>query len=110
MKIKNLLTVCGAAAALILSAGSIHAQNGGGGGGGGFGGGGGGFGGGNFDPAQMQQRMMDRYRQSLNFTNDADWNAVQPLIQKVVDARMASGFGGRGGRGGRDETFEIRSG
>jgi len=113
MKVKNLLTICGVAAALMLSAGSIYAQNGNGGGGGGGngggggggrrgGGGGGGFGGGNFDPAQMQQRMMDRYRQDLNFTNDADWNAVQPLVQKVVDARMAVGFGGRGfGRGGR---------
>jgi hypothetical protein len=88
----------------MLSAGSIYAQNGGGGG---FGGGGGGFGGGgggfrNMDPAQMQQMIMDRYRQQLNFTNDADWSAVQPLVQKVVDARMAAGFGGRGfGRGGR---------
>jgi len=104
MKVKNLLTICGVSAALMLSASSIYAQNGnGGGGGGGNGGGGGGFGGrGNFDPAQMQQRMMDRYRQDLNFTNDADWNAVQPLIQKVMETRMAVGFGGRGfGRGGR---------
>ena len=50
MKIKNLLTICGVAAALMLSASSIFAQGigGGGGGGGGFGGGGGGggFGGG----------------------------------------------------------------
>lgn len=122
MKASNLLTVCGVAAALMLSAGSIHAQPGGGGGGGfgggGFGGGGGGFGGGrggfggrNFDPAQMQQRLMDTYRQELNFTNDADWNAVQPLVQKVVDARTAVGAGGmgmmfgRGGRGGRGGGF-----
>ena len=105
MKVKNLLTICGVAAALMFSAGSIYAQAGGNGGGGGGngGGGGGGFGGGrNFDPAQMQQRMMDRFRQDLNFTNDADWSAVQPLVQKVLDARMAAGFGGRGfGRGGR---------
>jgi len=109
MKVKNLLTVCGMAAALMLSADNIYAQNGGGGGGGGgFGGGGGGFGGGrNFDPAQMQQRMMDNIRQQLNFTNDTDWSAVQPLVQKVMDSRMAVGFGGgmrgmfgRGGRGG----------
>ncbi len=111
MKVKNLLTVCGVAA-LMLSAGSIYAQPGGGGGGfGGFGGGGGGggFGGGrNFDPAQMQQRIMDGIRQQLNFTNDTEWSAVQPLVQKVVDARMAEGMGGgmgalfgRGGRGGR---------
>ena len=108
MKLKNLLTVCGVTAALILSAGSIYAQNGGGGGGGnggGGGGGGGGFGGGrNFDPAQMQQRIMDNIRNQLNFTNDADWSAVQPLVQKVVDARTAVGFGGgmRGMFGGRN--------
>jgi hypothetical protein len=102
MKVKNLLMVCGAAAALMLSAGSVCAQNGGGGGGGNGGGGFGGGGGGNFDPAQFQQRMMDRIRQGLNFTNDADWNAVQPLVQKVMDARIAVGTGGRGfGRGGR---------
>jgi hypothetical protein len=99
----------------MLSSGSIFAQNdnGGGNGGGGPGGGGpgGGFGGGpggrgNFDPAQMQQRMMQRYQEQLGITNDTDWSAIQPLVQKVMDARRASMgnmgrmFGGRGGRGG----------
>jgi hypothetical protein len=70
------------------------------------GGGPGGPGGGNFDPAQMQQRMMDNVREELGFTNDTDWSAVQPLVQKVMDARRDVGFGGmgmmgRGGRGGR---------
>ena len=73
--------------------------NGGPGGFGGGGGGGGGFGGGNFDPAQFQQMMMDRYRTQLNITNDTDWAAIQPLIQKVMDARQAVG-NGRGGFGG----------
>jgi hypothetical protein len=126
MKASNLLKVCGVAAALMLSAGSLCAQPGGGGGGGfggggggggfggGGGGGGGGFGGGaggggrgrNFDPAQMQQMIMDTIREQLVFTNDTDWNAVQPLVQKVVDARTAVGTAGmgmlgrRGGRGG----------
>ena len=118
MKLKNLLTICGAAA-LMLGAGSIYAQPGGGGPGGGFGGGpgGGGFGGGrNFDPAQMQQRMMDNIRQQLNFTNDTEWSAVQPLVQKVMDARTAVGTGGgmrgmfgggrnRGGGGGGGGGF-----
>jgi hypothetical protein len=108
MKLKNLLTICGAAA-LMLSAGSIYAQPGGGGPGGGFGGGPGGGGFRNMDPAQMQQMMMDNYRQQLNFTNDTEWSAVQPLVQKVSDARMAVGMGGgmrgmfgrnRGGGGG----------
>jgi hypothetical protein len=92
-------------AALCLSAGSLLAQNDNGGNGGGPGGGGGR---GNFDPAQMQQRMMDGIRDQLGFTNDTDWNAVQPLVQKVMDARRDVGFGGgmgrlfrnRGGNGG----------
>ena len=110
MKIKNLLTVCGVAAALMLSAGSIYAQPGGGGGG--PGGGGGGFGGGrNFDPAQMQQMMMQRIQEGLGITNDTEWSAVQPLVQKVMDAQRAARgnmgrmFGGRGGRGGGGGAF-----
>jgi hypothetical protein len=117
MKVKNLLTMCGVAAALLLSASTIFAQAGGGGGFGGGGGGGGGGGrggrgggggggfgggnGGNFDPAQMQQRMMQRYQTALGITNNDEWTAIQPLIQKVLDARTALGTGGRGGFGGR---------
>jgi hypothetical protein len=58
---------------------------------------------GNFDPAQFQQRMMDRYRERLEIADDAEWKAIQPLIQNVLDARMALGGNGRGafGRGGR---------
>jgi len=59
---------------------------------------------GNFDPAAFQQRMMDNVKERLAFTNDAEWAAVQPLVQKVFDARRDVGFGGgmgfmRGGRG-----------
>ena len=107
MKLNQLLLAAGMAVALCLSADSVLAQQGGGGqGGGGQGGGRGGRGGpgGNFDPAQMQQRMMDRYKEQLEVTDDAEWKALQPLIQKVMDARMA-GFSGMGrgmfGRGGR---------
>jgi len=58
---------------------------------------------GNFDPSQFQQRMMDRYRERLEITDDTEWKAIQPLIQNVVDARASIGPGGRGtfGRGGR---------
>jgi Spy/CpxP family protein refolding chaperone len=107
MKVNQLLTICGVAAALMLSAGTVSAQNDNGGPGGGPGGGGGGRG--NFDPAQFQQRMMDNIREQLGFTNDTEWNAVQPLIQKVTDARRDAGGGGgmgrmfgrnRGGQGG----------
>jgi hypothetical protein len=101
MKARNLLTMCGVAAALMLSAGSIFAQNDTGGGAGGNGGdqGGqrrqrGGPGGGNWDPAQMQQRMMQRVQDELGITNDTEWSAVEPLVQKVMDARRDASGGG----------------
>ena len=70
---------------------------------------GGGGPGGNFNPAQFQQRMMEQMlnqtRQDLVITNDEEWAAIQPLIQKVMDARREAGNGGgmgmRGGPGGR---------
>jgi len=112
MKIKQLIVACGAAVALMLSVGMAAAQdngNGGAGPGGGPGGPGGGGGRRNFDPAQMQQRMMDNVRDQLGFTNDTDWSAVQPLVQKVLDARRDIGGnnimrlfrGNRGGQGGQ---------
>jgi len=105
MKLNRIITLCAVTAALALSVGSVFAQDNGNGGGNG---GqrrnrqGGGNGGGNWDPAQMQQRILDRVRQDLNFTNDTEWSAVQPLVQKVIEARFAarSGMFGRGGRGG----------
>lgn len=61
-------------------------------------------GGRNFDPAQMRERMMGYYREQLEINDDTEWKAIEPLIQKVMEARMAtlSGrmFGGRGGPGG----------
>jgi len=92
MKVNRWLAIGGMAAALILGSGTLYAQNDNNGGG--NGGGGRRFGGGNFDPAQFQQRMMERVRDELNFTNDTEWNAVQPLVQKVMDARRDVGFGG----------------
>jgi len=59
-------------------------------------------GGGNFDPAQFQQRMMDNYKERLEITDDKEWDAIKPLIQKVSDARMASMRGGMGGFFGRN--------
>jgi hypothetical protein len=64
-----------------------------------------------FDPARMQefqQRRMDRIKEELEVKDD-EWTALQPLIQKVMDAQRAvfadrmGGFrGGRGGGGGAD--------
>jgi hypothetical protein len=105
MKINQLLAVCGMAATLCLGVSNASAQNDNGGGNGGRG---------NFNPAQFQQRMMDNIKDQLGFTNDTDWNAVQPLVQKVMetqrDARSA-GMGrmfGRGNRGGGDQGGNRR--
>jgi len=64
-------------------------------------------GGRNFDPAEMQKRMMDYYKEKLEITDDTEWKALEPMITKVSEARrqtmagMGRGmFGGRGGRGG----------
>jgi hypothetical protein len=62
---------------------------------------------GNFDPAEMRARMMERYQEQLGFS-DAEFKAIQPLIEDVQtkqrEARGGRGgmmFGGRGGAGGR---------
>lgn len=93
-KFNQMLVKGGLAAVLCLGATDLMAQQGGGGGGR--------RGGGNWDPAQFQQRMMERYKETLEVKDDAEWKAIQPLVQKVMDARMAS-FSGRGmmGRGPR---------
>jgi hypothetical protein len=122
MKLNRIITLCAVAATLALSATCLLAQDNGGNGGNGNNGangangggrrnrqGGGPGGGGNFDPAQMQQRMLDRVQEQLGFTNDTEWDAVKPLVQKVMDARRDVGFGGmgrmfgrnRGGQGGQ---------
>jgi hypothetical protein len=104
MKLNRILTLCAMAATLCLGAGTLLAQNGGAAGGNGFNGGNGGngFGGGrgNFDPAQRLQMQMDNIRTQLEITNDTDWAAIQPLVQKVLEARTALGNAGRGGFGG----------
>jgi len=108
MKLNRMITQYAIAAALALSVGNLLAQDDGGGPGGPGGGGPGGFGGpggGNFDPAQMQQMMMQRVQEQLGITNGTDWNAIQPLVQKVMDAQRAArgNMGrmfGRGGPGG----------
>ena len=102
MKLNRIITVCAVAATLAISATCLFAQDNGntnnsgsqrrnrqGGG--------------NFDPAQMQQRIMDHVQEQLGFTNDTEWSAVKPLVQKVMDAqRDARGSQMRGMFGGRN--------
>ena len=54
---------------------------------------------GNFDPAQFQQRMLERYKQDLEITSPEDWQAITPLVEKLMTARrdVMTGFGRRGG-------------
>ena len=58
------------------------------------------------DPAQFQQRMLERTKEVLEVTDDAEWKAMEPLVQKVMDLRrqsfsgMGRGMFGRGPRGG----------
>jgi hypothetical protein len=124
MKLNRIITLCAVTAALAWSVSSAFAQDNGGNGGGNNGGdqqgqggglrrfrnngdqgGPGGGGRGNWDPAQMQQRMMDGIKDRLEFTNDTDWTAVQPLVQKVLDARRDVGNGGmRAMFGGRNRN------
>jgi len=55
----------------------------------------------NFDPAQFQQRRLERIKEQMEITDDSEWKAMEPLVQKVMEARMASMAGmGRGMFGG----------
>ncbi|MGO8928734.1 MAG: hypothetical protein ACLQU3_17850 [Limisphaerales bacterium] len=101
MKINQWLVMTGIAAVMGLGTNQVVAQPDDGGQGGG-----GRPGRGNFDPAQMQQRMMERYKEALEVTDDSEWKAMEPLVQKVMEARrdtmsgMGRGMFGRGGPGG----------
>ena len=86
---KIVLVSMGAAAVLLLGAGSAGAQ-----------------GRGNFDPEQMRARMMERYREAFEVKDDAEWKLIEGRVTKVMDARrdmggFGRGFGGPGGPGGR---------
>lgn len=113
MKKMNQLWALAGACALLLSANQLSAQDNNTGDRpqrrqGGEGGGRGGFGG---DPAEFQQRMLERTKENLEVKDDTEWKAIEPLVTKVMDARreqmafgaggMMRGFGrGRGGDGG----------
>ena len=103
MKTMNsLLTLAALLAAGVLSCGTVSAQQPGGGGGGGFGGGG--F---NMDPQQIQQMMMNLFRDRLVVTNDDEWKVIEGRLSKVMQLRTETLMGGMGfsafrgmGRGG----------
>jgi len=86
----QLLLMAGMATVLTFSTGKVAAQNRG-----------------NFDPEQMRQRMMERYKERLEVTNDDEWKIISDRIEKVMTAQRETriggfGFGGPGGRRGGD--------
>jgi hypothetical protein len=98
MKIRTLSSILGIAAALCLGGGNLLAQDNNGGGPP------------DFDPAQFRQHMMEQVQKNLDVTNSDEWAVIQPLVEKVMEARreafsgggMGMGFGGPppGGPGG----------
>ena len=101
MHLRNFLTLAGIAAALVAGPQSIAQQQG-------QGGGQERPGRGNFDPEQMRQRMMERYREQLEIKSDDEWKIIEERVVKVNEARRDAGSG-RGGfammrpnRGGGD--------
>jgi len=105
IKMTQWLTTAMAATAICFGASNVLAQN--------NNNGGQGRGGrGNFDPAQMQQRIMDNLKEQLEITDDTEWKAIQPMIQKVMDLRRESMSGmGRGmfrNRGGNNAGDQNR--
>jgi hypothetical protein len=109
MNMNQWLVTVGVAAALGLGASNVLAQNSNNNDNKGPGGRQGRSGRGGGPPSQeqiqqWQQQRIERYKTDLEITDDAEWKAIQPLIQKVTDARMAMaqfvGFG-RGGMFGR---------
>jgi hypothetical protein len=82
---RKVLIAGGCAALLALGSGNAMAQ-----------------GRGNFDPAQMRQDMMDRLRDQMEIKDDQEWQAIEPKLGKVFDARRdMMAMGGRGMFGGR---------
>jgi hypothetical protein len=80
---------------------------------------------GNFDPAQMQERMLTALRTQFDVTDDAEWKLISDRIIAVSEIRRASGggfagmmgsrggstgspSGNRGSRGGNPEADALR--
>lgn len=76
------------------------------------------------DPAARQQWMMDQTKERLEVKDDAEWKAIEPFVQKVMDIqrqnmgdRMRGMMGGRrggpggpGGQGGDNTAGANRGG
>ena len=97
-RLSHILTVVGLGTCLLAGLGNALAQPQDKGGDRGRGGPGG------FDPARMQefqQRMMERVKEQLEVTNDAEWKVIEPLVTKVFEARREAATSGMRGMFGR---------
>lgn len=57
---------------------------------------------GNMSSEERAKFFANRIKEQLEITDETEWKALEPLVTKVSEARMASFAGGRGfGRGGR---------
>jgi hypothetical protein len=61
---------------------------------------------GNFDPAEMQQRIMNNLREQFGVTDDAEWKVISDRITSINELRRASG----GGLGGGIAAFRAMQG
>jgi hypothetical protein len=61
---------------------------------------------GNFDPAEMQQRLMNNLREQFGVTDDAEWKVISDRITSINELRRASG----GGLGGSIAAFRAMQG
>ncbi len=89
MHLRNVLALAGIAAALVAGPTALAQQQEGQDRPGGRG---------NFDPEQMRQRMMERYREQLEVKSDDEWKLIEERVTKVNEARRDAGSG-RGGFG-----------
>jgi len=88
-KMNRWMALAGVAALTCFGTGHALAQNGGGGGGQNWR---------NMSPEERQQAMMNNVKDELEVKDDAEWQVIQPLVQKVMDARRGA-FTGGGGMG-----------
>jgi hypothetical protein len=49
------------------------------------------------NPAQFQERRMERYREQLEVKSDDEWTIIQQRIEKVLEAQREARSGGFGG-------------
>ena len=63
---------------------------------------------GNFDPAQLQDRMLNYLREQFGVTDDSEWSVIAERIGKVLELRRNAPAGGMGlafaGRGGAADS------